>query len=231
MSDLLKKEREIVVPGDKIIESMDYLPGRNCFREGDSIYAKRVGIVSVRGRVISVVPLSGVYVPRVGDIVIGEVIEIQPTGWVLDINAVHEAYLPLSGVREFIDTSKTDLSKVYGIGDMLYVKISSVNGSSVHVSMQDPRSRKFKSGRILRMSPVKVPRLIGKEGSMITMIKDITGTKISVGQNGVIWADGERTDAVKKAIEVIEQMSQSEGLTDKISDMIKKLIEKEKKED
>ncbi|MEM7815956.1 MAG: exosome complex RNA-binding protein Rrp4 [Candidatus Aenigmatarchaeota archaeon] len=218
MSEFRKNEREFVVPGEEIISSMDYLPGKNCFREGNSIYAKRLGIVNVEGRVISVIPLSGVYIPRTGDMVIGEIEDIQSNGWVVDINAAHSAFLPLSGVREFIDTTRTDLSKVYGMGEVIYAKIVSViSGNSIHLSMQDPRCRKFRSGRIVRMSPSKIPRLIGRQGSMITMIKELTGCRINVGQNGIICIEGEKEDLVINAIEIIERESQSEGLTDKIS--------------
>ncbi len=222
MSELLKKEREVVLPGDKIIESMDYLPGRNCFREGESIYSKRLGIVSVRGRVISVVPLSGVYVPKPGDMVIGEVIDIQSNGWVVDINGVHEAYIPLSGVREYVDTSRTDLSKIYSIGDVIYAKISLASRNTVHLTMQDPKAKKFRGGMIMKMSSAKVPRLIGKNASMINMIKEKTGCRISVGQNGLIWVEGENVPLVKKAVEMIERESISEGLTERVSEMLDK---------
>jgi len=220
MTEEIKKERELVLPGEKIIESMDYLPGRNCFREGESIYSKRLGIVSVKGRVISVVPLSGVYVPRTGDMVIGEIIDIQSNGWVVDINGIHEAYIPLSGVREYVDTSRTDLSKIYSIGDMVYAKVSLANRNTVHLTMQDPKARKFRGGMIMKMSAVKVPRFIGKNASMITMIKEKTGCRINVGQNGVVWVEGENAPLVKKAIDIIERESASEGLTDRISKML-----------
>src|SRR4030042_981040 len=221
MTEFKRKEREFVVPGDEIVNSMDFLPGRNCFREGYSILAKRLGIVNVDGRVISVIPLSGVYFPRIGDMVIGEVEDIQSNGWVVGINSAHSAYLPLSGVREFIDTTKTDLSRVYGMGDVIYAKVASVvSANSIHLSMQDPRCRKFRSGRIVRMNPSKIPRLIGKQGSMIMMIKDLTGCRINVGQNGIICIEGEKEELVIKVIEVIEKESQSEGLTDKITIML-----------
>lgn len=219
---LKKKERELVVPGEEIIKSMDYLPGKNCFREGDSIYAKRLGLVSINGRVISIVPLSGVYIPKTGDMVIGEIKEVQPTGWVVDIKAPYDAYLPLAGIKEFIDTTKTDLSRVYDIGELIYARIASVSGtSSVYLSMQDPRCKKFKSGRIIRINPTKIPRVIGKMGSMINLIKTRTKTRISVGQNGMIWFEGEKEELVAKAIKLIEKQSQQEGLTDKVSELLK----------
>jgi exosome complex component RRP4 len=219
-TELLKKERELVLPGDEIVKSMDLLPGRNCFREGDSIFAKRLGIVSVSGRVISVISLNSAYMPKQGDMVIGEIEDIQPTGWVVNINSAYDAYMPLKGVREFIDTTRSDLSSYYAVGDIIYSKISEVSQGSVRVSMQDPRSRKLRGGRIAKINPAKVPRLIGKQGSMIMMIKNKTNCRISVGQNGFVWIEGEKASDVVKLIKIIEEQSASEGLTDKIADML-----------
>lgn len=218
----MKKDRELAIPGDELVKSMDYLPGKNCFREGESIITKRLGLVSVDGRVISIIPLSGVYLPKYGDMVIGTVAEIQSSGWIVDINSLHQAYLPLSGVKEFIDTKRTDLSKVYAIGDVIYSKISLVNGDSVHLSMQDTRSRKFTSGRVIKMSSAKVPRLIGKQGSMIRLIKDSTGCRINVGQNGAVWIEGANDNTVLSAVQLIEKNSHIDGLTDKVSEFLGK---------
>lgn len=220
MAELLKNDRELVIPGDEIIRSMDFLPGKNAFRDGDSICAKKLGLVSVNRRVIDVIPLSGVYIPKAGDMVMGEVIDIQNNGWVIDIKSVNEGFLPLSGVREFIDTSKTDMSKVYGLGDVVYAKISAASSNSIYLTMQDTRSRKIRSGRVIKMSPAKVPRLIGKEGSMIKLIKDKTGCRISIGQNGLVWFEGEKEDSVIDAIKLIERESVTDGLTDKISNLL-----------
>lgn len=218
-----KKDKTVVLPGDRIIESMEYLPGRNCFRDGDSIISKRLGLAHFKGHVIEVVPLSGMYVPEIGDMVIGEVEEVQHAGWVVDINSPYQAFLPLSGVAEFIDPAKTDMSKIYKKGDMIYGKISLVSpAKSIHISMQAPKTRKFTGGRMLRISPVKVPRLIGKQGSMINLIKDKTGCMISVGQNGLIWLQGEHEELAARAIEEIEKKSHIEGLTDHIEKMLSK---------
>jgi exosome complex component RRP4 len=221
MTEMIKDNRDFVLPGEEIVNSIDFLPGKNCFREGNSIYSKRIGLVNVKGRVISVIPLSGVYVPRAGDMVIGRVEDIQSSGWNIDINSVSDAYLPLSGVREFIDTTKTDLSKFYTVGDVIYGKINHANSHTIQISMQDPRARKFRSGRIVTMSPSKVPRLIGKEGSMINLIKDSAGCRINVGQNGLVWFEGDNEDKVVDAINLIEKDASLNGLTEKVSAMLK----------
>lgn len=222
MTELKKKEREFVAPGEEIVKSMDYLPGRNCYREGDSIYSKRIGLVSVSGRVISVIPLNGPYSPKIGDMVIATVEDIQGTsGWLLDINAPYTAFLPLSGVREFIDTNRTSLNRVYSIGDVLYAKIHHVSHpDTIHISMQDPRARKLRGGRIVRINPAKVPRIIGKQGSMISMIKDRTASRISIGQNGFMWLEGGNEDLVMEAIGLIDREAYMSGLTDKVAKLL-----------
>ncbi len=222
MAELLKREREFVIPGEPIVESMNYLPGKNCFREGNCIYSKIIGLVHISDRVISVIPLVGVYIPRVGDIVIGEIIDIQSSGWVVDIKSPYQAYLSLAeGVKDFIDILKTDLSKFYDIGDLIYAKIAFITKSkSVYLSMKDVRAKKFKGGRIISINSTKVPRLIGKAGSMINLIKSKTNCKIVIGQNGLIWLQGEKEEKAIKAIKTIEKESQIDGLTDKIEKLL-----------
>ena len=227
-----EKEKELVLHGDLLIDSMDYLPGKNCYRDGNSIVSKRLGLVHFKGHVIEVIPLSGVYMPEIGDMVVGRIEDVQHSGWIVDINSPYEAFLPLSGVREFVDSQKTDMSKIYGKGDMIYGKVTMVSpNKSIHISMQDPKTRKFDKGRIVQISAVKVPRLIGKHGSMINMIKDNTGCRISVGQNGLIWLQGENEALAVEAINIIEEKSQSEGLTEYVQNLLNKKTGKDKEGD
>jgi len=71
---------------------------------------------------------------------------------------------------------------------------------------------------IMHVNPNKVPRVIGKEGSMIYIIKEDTQCDIVVGQNGVIWIKGDSIDkelSAKEAIMFVTVRSYLEGLTDK----------------
>lgn len=222
---LLKRERDFVVPGDRIVESMEFLPGKNCFREGNSIYSKKLGLVSLDGRVVSVIPLNSVYNPRLDDMVIAEVTAISDNGWVVEMGSPYHAMLTLSGVREYIDPARTDMSRIYNIGDMLYCRVSQVSiAKRIDVSMRDYRTKKLHGGMILRVNPAKVPRIIGKQGSMIGMIKERTGCLITAGQNGLIWLMGEKDaqDLAIKAISTIEREAHKEGLTDRIGEMLGK---------
>ena len=212
---LLKQDHDFVVPGDKIISSIEYIPGRNCFREGDSIYSKRLGIVNVENHVISVVPLAGVYTPQMGDMIIGEVEDVHTAGWFINIDTPGSAFLPLSGVRGFI-RSGTDLARIYNVGELLYAKVFTCTRQGINISMQDPRARKLFGGKVINISPVKVPRLIGRQGSMISMIKARTGCNVIVGQNGVVWIQGEKDALVTEVVNKIDREAHIEGLTERI---------------
>jgi len=220
MTELKIKEREIIVPGEEIVKSMEFLPGRNCFREGEHIISKKLGLVSLNSRVVSVIPLSGAYIPRSGDMVIGNIVNIQGNGWVVDVKAPFDAFLPLSGVREYIDTRKTSLTKFYDMDDTIYAKVASTEGSSTYLSMQDVKARKFHGGRIVKISPSKVPRLIGKQGSMISIIKEGTGCRINAGQNGLVWIEGGDMQKCIDAIRLVETEAAKGGLTDRISKFV-----------
>ncbi|MCH8945887.1 MAG: KH domain-containing protein [Nanoarchaeota archaeon] len=78
---------------------------------------------------------------------------------------------------------------------------------------------KIEEGMIFRINPNKVPRVIGKEGSMIKIIKDETGCNITVGQNGFIWVRGDKIEdelLSKKAIMFITEKSFVDGLTEAV---------------
>jgi exosome complex RNA-binding protein Rrp4 len=54
--------REVVIPGDPL-DGHGLKPGSGTFKEGGRIYAARLGIVSERDGFLSVVPLTGRYIP------------------------------------------------------------------------------------------------------------------------------------------------------------------------
>jgi exosome complex component RRP4 len=74
------------------------------------------------------------------------------------------------------------------------------------------------------MTPTKIPRLIGRRGSMINSIKRETGTNITIGQNGLILISGKRLAYENLAIRVvhlIEAEAHTSGLTERVTKFIK----------
>jgi len=214
--------RKIVLPGEFLEEKKGRKVGRGAYFEGEKVFAKVLGIPRISENEISVIPLAGVYLPSVGDRVIGVIAQVEISGWFVDINSPYMAFLPLGeGVDEFIDTTRADLSRFYDVNDIIYCRISNVTkNKTVQVSMHDLAARKLHGGVIIKVTPVKIPRIIGKGGSMINLIKNRTGCEIIAGQNGVIWIRGERKDKAIEAILTIEKESHIIGLTEKIEKML-----------
>ena len=57
---------------------------------------------------------------------------------------------------------------------------------------------------------------------MISMLKNMTDCRITVGQNGMVWIDGddENADVAAEAIRMIEEKAQCGNLTDRIKEFI-----------
>jgi exosome complex component RRP4 len=225
------ERRQVVTPGDLLAEG-DYIAGENTYKEGDRIYAARTGLVEYEDKKISVVALRAFYIPRVGDTVIGTIVEVGFSGWTVDINAPYLAILRASDVlnRPF-KPQKNDLTEVLDVGDLVVAKIVSYDRThNPQLSVDEPGLGKITRGQIVKITPTKIPRVIGKKGSMISMIKQETGCHIILGHNGIILITGkslEDEELAMMAIHKIEEESHTTGLTDRILQMIKK--EKEKR--
>ncbi|MFH1229324.1 MAG: exosome complex RNA-binding protein Rrp4 [Candidatus Aenigmatarchaeota archaeon] len=222
-SELLVNERQLVIPGEVLARGLDFLPSSGCYRVNNELKSKLLGLVRLKDRFVGIVPLAGVYIPKTGDGIIASIDDMQSTIWIADINSPYDAILPLSeAVGEYVDLNKTDISIYFDIGDLIYAKVLNVSKSKqVQLTMNDHRARKLTGGRILNITPSKVPRLIGKQGSMIELIKNETKCLIIVGQNGIVWIKGEKENLAAKAILTIESESHISGLTDKITAMLK----------
>jgi exosome complex component RRP4 len=216
-----KGERKLVIPGETIITGDDYLPGDFTRKDGSDVVATRYGLAEISGRVVRIIPISGVFEPRRGNTVIGRIEDITFNGWIMDISGPYSAFLPLMESPRFIN--RNDLSEFAGIGDVMSVKISSVKKGGVDLTLKSRGLGKLDGGRIIRINPNKVPRIIGKEGSMINLIKDNTRTEITVGQNGFIWirGDNDGENKAEEAINLIVEESSSSGLTDKIEKFLR----------
>ena len=106
MTKLLLKEHEIVVPGEEIAEGMEFLPSSGTYRDQDKIISSKLGIISINKNIIKVIPLTGRYMPKVDDIVIGRIIEIGFYGWSVDIGSAYPATLSIRDASEFIDKGR-----------------------------------------------------------------------------------------------------------------------------
>jgi exosome complex component RRP4 len=216
------KTKEIVLPGDFIDERKGRKLDTGVYLEGNNVFSKVLGISKVDENEISVIALSGAYIPKVGDRVVGVISEVEISGWSVDINSPYTAFLPFSeAVEEFVDMSRTDLSRYFDIGNIIYCRVSKVTKNKVvQVSMDDMSAKKLYGGITVKVTPTKIPRMIGRGGSMISLIKTKTNCEIIPGQNGVVWIRGEDKTKAIETILTVEKESHTVGLTEKIEGML-----------
>ncbi|MBU3907532.1 MAG: exosome complex protein Rrp4 [Nanoarchaeota archaeon] len=221
-----EEKRKVVIPGEVIAKGDDYLPGEGTEKREKEIVAIKYGLIEEQDRLIKVIPLSGVYIPRRGNVVIGTVENITYYGWVMNIGASENAFIPVSEFPKYIDNE--DLEEVISIGEVVVAKVLGITKRGIDLTMKSSGLGRVEEGIIIKINSNKVPRVIGKGGSMINLIKTETNTNITVGQNGIIWIKGSKIEEellAKKAIVFVSEKSYIHGLTDKL----KEWIEEQKK--
>lgn len=213
-----------MVPGTLLAEGK-YEAGFNVYHDGEKLYASMVGLADMRNDMISVIPLRGCYIPQPGDIVIGKVIECIPTAWMLDIRSPYQGMLfaseylskPLNPIRE-------EARKYLDVGEMVIATVIAFDRTrNPSLSTKDHGLGKIQRGTVIDVDFTRVPRIIGKKGSMISMLKKESNTQIFVGQNGRVWISGKTRDEeamVAAVIRKIEAEAHTNGLTDRVREFL-----------
>jgi exosome complex component RRP4 len=215
-----RMDRKIVVPGDLLSEDPTR-SGEGTYVKDDKVYSLLYGLANFREK-INVIPLAGKYVPAIGDNVIGIINYTTFSNWIVDINSPYDGLLHISEYPKRIEPE--DMSKHLRIGESIMGRVKDVDSAmKVELTLNDRRLGPIKTGRIIEISHTRVPRLIGKGGSMISMLKKELNCNIFVGQNGRIWVSGneEDMDIALKAILIIEKEAHTNGLTDRIVELLK----------
>lgn len=236
---VLVERNQLVLPGDVLARSGSGGPilkiGGGVYRRKinneTEICASMIGLAQTRMNRIGVVPLEGCYIPLEGDIIIGKIVRVGVTSWNVDIRGPYVGTLRVGNVidRDF-DSLRDSLDRILQLGDVIKAQITFFDRTRDPVlTLQGRGLRKITSGRMIEVDPVKVPRIIGKKGSMIQLLKNMTNSQITVGQNGRIIIsvhDNKIENLIERAIRKIESESHTSGLTDRIRDFLE--IEKAK---
>lgn len=223
---LFYERKQLVTPGDLLAEG-GYVAGENTYKDDDKIYASRVGLVDYEARKVHVVALKAFYVPSVGDTVIGKVVEVTSGSWMVDINAPYLARLRASDVMDRPFKPRiNDLPSIFDVGDLIIAKIVAYDRTrDPLLTVHEPGLGKIMRGQLVEITPTKIPRLIGRKGSMVSMIKRETACQITIGQNGLLLISGKTPEDERlavMAIHKIEEESHTSGLTDRVTEMLRK---------
>ncbi len=220
-------KRTIVVPGDK-------LPPETVVRDPNYVYeangeklAAVVGILEEKDKP-TFIPLQTIYVPKPGDVVIGLVNSVAIMNWYVDINS---PYIAVLTAQDFLgrpfNPQQDELSKYLQTGDYIKAKIVSFDRArNPLLTVRDEGLGKITSGKIVEIQPAKIPRVVGKKGSMLEILKSQTGCEIFAAVNGRIHIECNNPDMepiLVMAIKMIEEQAHTSGLTDRVKKYIEEL--------
>ncbi|MBI5553834.1 MAG: hypothetical protein HY917_03785 [Candidatus Diapherotrites archaeon] len=194
--------KRIVIPGEQVSEERKRLGSHVYLREG-KICSDCVGLYNEESNVASVVPLEGKYIPLVGDTIIGIVESENYSGYHVDVNAVYPSFISKKDIREILKPKSVISARVDDVQENMEIKVSG--------------PRVFAGGELFTVSPVRIPRVIGRDGSMLNVLREGTGASILVGRNGRVWAKGGNLDLLRRSLEKIESEAHLDNLTDRMT--------------
>ncbi len=195
--------RDIVTPGEIVSEK----PTRthNTFASNGKTYSSVLGIRDERTN--DIIPLEGVWSPRVDDSVVGIIEEVKAKVYMVDLSYFGKALI-IPGKYDRYEFKE---------GDVINAVIKDVENKKTVVLVEP---RELKGGTIISIKPKKIPRVIGKKSTMIRQIADATGTHIVVGMNGLIWLSSGNITLATEALLKIEREAHLSGLTDTIKNFL-----------
>lgn len=200
--------KSIVTPGEVISDKPEHIVSGAYLKDGKT-FSEYLGVLYSTPQGIQVVPLQGKYSPKIEDTIYGVVLVEDNFGYIVDIKSYRYPYV-----------SKRSLDRMtFTVGDIIFAKVISVNEvKDVGLEVISKQT----GGVLLEISPKKVPRVIGKHRSMLSVIEKYSQCQIFIGANGFMYVREGKPEVVSKALELIEKYSPVDNLTDKIDEYLSK---------
>ncbi len=205
--------KKIVVPGELVSDERKRL-GENVFLQDGKIFSNVLGIARVDGSTAYVVALRGSYRPQVNDLIVGVVSSEVYAGYFVDSNTVNSSFVSKKDLRDPLKPGTVVSAKVMDIRENGDLELGFV--------------RVFYGGTVIEVPPMKVPRMIGKNGSMLDVLKNGTGCNLMIGRNGWVWVKGGDQQKLGMALELISTQAHLSNLTNRVADFLKSRVAEKK---
>lgn len=201
-----------VLPGDAI-ELNGLKAGPGTYEEGGKAFASLVGLALAHKGVVRVVALSGIYSARQGDVVIGNVLDLGPSNWTVDIRASQPTSMHVNDVPWKVDFG--DTARYIDVGEAVLCKVFKVDEvKRVFLTLSGPGLRKLEGGQVIEVPHTMVAHIVGRRGERLEKIKKWTNCRIYAAANGRVWVDGDLNDmgVAVGAVRLIEREANAPGL-------------------
>ena len=209
-------ENQFVLPGD-VIAADDCKLGQNVILEYDKIMSTAIGFSQIKDDLVTVSPLTGLYTPKIDDLVIGKIISHNALSWEVNINSYYSGILTASDIfGKDYSPSRDDLSLKLKTGDIILARIANIGTRDPLITMAGENLGKIDSGELIKISPTKISRFTE---SIIQTIQASTNAIITIGQNGLIILKCEDSADLKKvnaSIKMIVRAQHDVNIEEKI---------------
>ena len=182
----------VVVPGEVIAEdSTKFLRGHGTFIDGQRrLVASVAGIVERVNKLISVRPPKARYSGEVGDVVVGQIVEVLQKRWLVDIGGYQSSVLLLTSVnlpsgqqRRRTSEDQLQMRDLFSEGDIISAEVQSFfhdGAASIHA--RNLKYGKLLNGQLVVVKPALIPRL----KQHFVELPEL-GLEVILGKNGHIW--------------------------------------------
>lgn len=215
---------QVVVPGEVVAEGSYEVSGPH-FTAGKRYHAKVLSVAVVeKPKKIRLVPIKRSYIPAEGDLVVGKVIDVGPTFWLIDINSPYTAILQVSEVFPRPASTVRDLTELFQVGDLIIAKVLLFD--LLHdplLTVKESRLGKVERGLLVEVPPSRVSRVIGRKGQVVDYLKEVLGVELAVGRNGRIIILGKEPDREAAAAYIIQRLCAEAYVEDPFEE-VKKLV-------
>ncbi len=198
----MKMPIRLVVPGDQLEDKPANI--EHAIIEHDRTYSTVLGNYDDEKK--KLIPLEGLWYPIHGDVVIGIIEEEKLNSYSVSLNAPYKGII----VAKYMETQVQT-------GDVVEAFVKELDKTGTVVLM---RAKKLFGGKIMNIKPSKVPRVIGKQDTMLKQLSDGTKAMIKVGRNGMVWMKGGDIALATAAIMRIQEEAHTQGLTERIKEML-----------
>ncbi|TIB82513.1 hypothetical protein E3Q06_03404 [Wallemia mellicola] len=180
---------KLTAPGEIIASSSAYMHGHGTYVNDGNIISQMSGVVERVNKLVSVRPLKHKYLPQVGDLVIGRIVEVQAKRWKVNINAASDAVLMLSSInlpggvqRRKLESDELQMRNFFTEGDLCVAEVQSFfHDGSVSLHTRSLKYGKLRNGTLATVQPNLMRRL---KSHFYTLPVNVD---LIIGLNGRIW--------------------------------------------
>ncbi|KAK8089248.1 Exosome complex component rrp4 [Apiospora hydei] len=201
------QDSSIMTPGEIITDDPQWMRGHGTYvipgASSNTILSSVAGTLAKTNKLLSVRPLRARYMPEIGDLVVGRIVEVQAKRWRVDVGGTLLAQLPLSAInlpggiqRRRTETDELQIRTFFSEGELLVAEVQQLYNDGAAVL----HTRSLKYGKLRNGVFMSVTGTGGGGGVVRARRQaftlDISGTdevsgseKIDVllGVNGYIW--------------------------------------------